>query len=143
MDMTLILPLGGGALLGAAAAALLVLGGRVAGISGILAGAISGARERTWRIAFVVGLVLAGFIAARVMPSAASAPPRTFFLVLVAGLLVGVGTRLGGGCTSGHGVCGIGRLSKRSLVATLVFMATGALTAFGARVVIEAITGAA
>lgn len=143
MDTTLIVPLGGGALIGLAAAALLLLGGRVAGISGILAGAISGARERAWRIAFVVGLILAGVIAARVLPDAASAPPRTLFVVLVAGLLVGVGTRVGGGCTSGHGVCGIGRLSKRSLVATLAFMATGALTAFGARVVIDAIAGGA
>jgi uncharacterized protein len=130
MDVTsLLLPLGGGALLGGAAAALLLLGGRVAGISGILGGAIAGARERAWRIAFVVGLVLAGAIAAWIAPGSTRSPQHTLFLVMASGVLVGFGTRLGGGCTSGHGVCGIGRLSKRSLVATFVFMGTGALMA--------------
>ncbi len=122
-------PLVGGMLLGGAAGALLVGGGRVAGISGILAGAIAGARERGWRVAFVAGLVIAGLVAALVAPGSAAASPRPLGLVVVAGLLVGVGTRLGGGCTSGHGVCGLGRLSTRSLAATLTFMGTGALAA--------------
>lgn len=132
-------PLGGGALLGAGAAALLVGGGRLAGVSGILGGAVAGARERAWRVAFLAGLVLAGLLAARFAPGSVSESPRSLALVVVAGLLVGFGTRVGGGCTSGHGVCGLGRLSKRSLAATLVFMATGALTA----VAVHALGGAA
>jgi uncharacterized membrane protein YedE/YeeE len=125
-------PLLGGALLGGAAGALLLAGGRVAGISGILAGAIAGARERGWRVAFLAGLVVAGVVGGLLAPGAAGASPRPLGLVVVAGLLVGVGTRLGGGCTSGHGVCGLGRLSKRSLAATLTFMGPGALVAVAA-----------
>jgi len=144
MDLTsLLAPLGGGVLLGAAAVGLLVFGGRVAGVSGILGGAIAGARVQAWRIAFVAGLVLAGLLAALFVPGAVSESPRSLLVLLVAGLLVGIGTRVGGGCTSGHGVCGIGRLSKRSLAATLVFMATGALMASAARVVIDAIASGA
>ena len=125
-------PLLGGALLGGSAGALLLAGGRVAGISGIVAGAIAGARERGWRVAFLAGLVVAGVVGGLLAPGAAGASPRPLGLVVVAGLLVGVGTRLGGGCTSGHGVCGLGRLSKRSLAATLTFMGTGALVAVAA-----------
>jgi uncharacterized membrane protein YedE/YeeE len=110
---------------------LLLLGaGRVAGISGITAGVFSagGRVERGWRAAFLVGLIAVGLIAALVAPAAISSSPRPLAWLALAGLLVGVGTRLGSGCTSGHGVCGVSRLSPRSLVATLIFLGTGMLT---------------
>ena len=120
----------GGALIGLAALLLLLLNGRVAGISGILNGIASGeSGDRDWRLAFVVGLVGGGAAWQLLMP--ASLPFRADFplpALIAAGLLVGYGTRLGSGCTSGHGVCGIGRLSIRSVVATLVFVGVGMLT---------------
>lgn len=125
-------PLAGGVLIGLAATALLWLNGRIAGISGITAGALFPKRgETAWRYAFLLGLIATGALALHWLPSAA--PSRTGFapiLLVVGGLLVGVGTRLGGGCTSGHGVCGLGRLSLRSLVAVGVFMTTAILTTF-------------
>jgi uncharacterized protein len=104
----------------------MLLTGRIAGISGILAGAIlPGADARGWRIAFIAGLILAPLAAALFgYPLAPPQMPASWAIVVAAGLLVGFGTRLAGGCTSGHGVCGIARLSARSLVATTVFMAT-------------------
>jgi uncharacterized membrane protein YedE/YeeE len=117
----------GGALIGLAATLLMLLTGRVAGISGIFAGVIasSGAGERAWRLAFIAGLILAPLAAGIVgYPIAPPQLPASWGLIVGAGLLVGFGTRLGGGCTSGHGVCGVARLSARSLVATAVFMAT-------------------
>jgi hypothetical protein len=125
--------LAGGALLGLSASGLLVLNGRVAGISGIVAGLVRPRRgEVAWRIAFVAGLLVGGLVVAWLVPG--SVVPRQGVaptaLVAVAGLLVGIGTRLGGGCTSGHGVCGLSRFSVRSLVAVATFMATGALAAF-------------
>lgn len=124
----------GGALIGAAAALLWVALGRIAGISGILgglAGAPSG--EAGWRLAFLGGLVGAPLLYAMALgrPEAviAADPAR----LILAGLLVGFGTRLGSGCTSGHGVCGIARLSPRSIAATGVFMATAAATVFVSR----------
>lgn len=120
----------GGALIGLAASLLLLTSGRVAGVAGILGGVLLGPRgERAWRVAFLAGLVVAGFAAALVAPGVVAASPRSLPLVALAGLLVGVGTRLGSGCTSGHGVCGVSRLSPRSLVATAIFVAIGALTA--------------
>jgi len=121
--------LAGGALIGLAALLLLALNGRIAGISGIVNGAIenSGA-ERSWRLAFVLGLVAGAGAYLLVSPQAVvtrSGFPAGW--LIAAGLLVGFGTRLGSGCTSGHGVCGLGRLSPRSLVATLTFMAFGVL----------------
>jgi len=128
-------PLAGGVLIGLAATALLWLNGRIAGVSGITAGAMFPQRgETAWRYAFLIGLVAAGTFALHWLP--ASAPSRVGFppaLLIVAGLLVGFGTRLGGGCTSGHGVCGLGRLSLRSLVAVGVFMLTAILTTFVVR----------
>lgn len=123
----------GGALLGLSASALLVLDGRVAGISGILGGLFKPrAGEVAWRIAFLGGLLAAGLVLAHLMPSAIR--PREAGVhgvgVVVAGLLVGVGTQLGGGCTSGHGLCGLSRWSGRSLVAVVTFMATGAVAVF-------------
>ena len=117
----------GGALIGLAATVYLLATGRVAGVSGIVAGALGDREARGERIAFLAGLVGAGFIAAAVSSPAAASPYPTAVLI-VAGVLVGAGTRIGGGCTSGHGVCGISRLSIASLVATATFIATGAAT---------------
>jgi uncharacterized protein len=123
--------LAGGLLLGIAAALFILLNGRVLGISGILGGLLpprSG--DAGWRIAFIAGLLAAPAVwmlfAAPVVPRIAAGPG----LLVTAGLLVGWGTRYGSGCTSGHGVCGLARLSPRSLVATLAFMATGFATVF-------------
>ena len=121
----------GGLMIGSAAVALLYLLGRIAGISGILNGAMTTARgDRLWRVLFVIGLVVGGFMHQAVTGD--TLVTRTDFpyaQLIIAGLLVGFGTRLGSGCTSGHGVCGISRLSKRSIVATCVFLAVGMLTA--------------
>ena len=121
----------GGALIGAAAAAFVVLNGRIAGVSGILGGLLRPARgDIAWRAAFVAGLVAAP-LAYGVFAALPAIRVDTDIAVLVAaGLLVGVGTRYGSGCTSGHGVCGISRLSPRALVATLAFMAAGFTTVF-------------
>ena len=137
-NFTPLTALAGGALIGFAAA-LYVLGlGRVAGVSGILGNLLRPtAKEAPAQLAFVAGL-----IAAPLAMGAAGAPLPTLTIeaslpvLIVGGLLVGFGTRLGGGCTSGHGVCGISRLSTRSLVATALFMAAGAVVVFVARHVI-------
>lgn len=125
----------GGALIGLSASILLLFSGRIAGISGIFAGLLSPkAGDTGWRLAFVAGLVLGGLALFLVAPSMfAVSYDRTLPMVAIAGLLVGVGVRLGSGCTSGHGVCGLSRLSPRSLVATLTFIATGAITVFVVR----------
>ena len=121
----------GGALIGAAAAAFVVLNGRIAGVSGILGGLLRPARgDIAWRAAFVAGLVAAP-LAYGVFAALPAIRVDTDIAVLIAaGLLVGVGTRYGSGCTSGHSVCGISRLSPRALVATLAFMAAGFATVF-------------
>jgi uncharacterized membrane protein YedE/YeeE len=126
------LALAGGALIGVASALLLVSHGRIAGISGIVGSLISPQRTepRGWRIAFVAGLVVVGVVAALVAPNTAAASPRGLGFVLAAGLLVGFGTRLGGGCTSGHGVCGVARMSWRSIVAVVTFVIAGMVTTF-------------
>jgi uncharacterized membrane protein YedE/YeeE len=121
--------LAGGALIGLGAAMLLWSIGRIAGISGIASGALEGAAgDRAWRIAFLAGMMIAGAVALQIVP----APPRMQTggtpLLVAAGFLVGFGTRLGNGCTSGHGVCGLGRLSRRSLAAVAVFMAAAMAT---------------
>ena len=121
----------GGALLGVSACLLLLALGRIAGISGIVAGLLAPVRgDRSWRLAFVLGLV-AGCLLVRLggsdaQPTLTASVPE----LVLAGLLVGFGTRLGNGCTSGHGVCGLARLSPRSLAATATFMAAGAVTVF-------------
>ena len=122
----------GGALIGLAAVLLLALNGRIAGISGIFGGLITATArgERFWRLVFIVGLIAgAGLyvLACGGLPLELQASRPT---LVIAGLLVGVGTRLGSGCTSGHGVCGLARRSPRSLVATVIFMVAGALTVF-------------
>lgn len=123
-----IAPLAGGALIGAAAALMMGLHGRIAGISGVLGGILTGDRA-LWRGLFVGGLVAGGLLMSQLTPSAfPSESSRSMAALIVAGLAVGVGTRMGNGCTSGHGVCGIARGSRRSIVATVTFIATGALT---------------
>jgi uncharacterized membrane protein YedE/YeeE len=125
----------GGILIGLSASLLLLSHGRVAGISGIYAGVLPPrAKGSAFRIWFLAGLFLAGLVTRLVWPSAfASLPVAGLGVTAVAGLLVGFGTRLGGGCTSGHGVCGLSQLSARSLVATLAFMATGMATVYVVR----------
>jgi uncharacterized membrane protein YedE/YeeE len=124
----------GGALIGLASSILLLALGRVCGISGILGSLLpannSGAQDTPWRGFFLAGLTLGGIGLMLTMPETIVAPAgRSVLSLVIAGLLVGYGTRLGSGCTSGHGVCGLSRLSTRSLVATLTFMAFGAATA--------------
>jgi uncharacterized protein len=116
----------GGALIGLASVLLMMLLGRIAGISGILAGCfyLAGG-DKGWRLGFLAGLVAAPLIAgAAGFPPLSPQMPASWIIVSVAGLLVGFGTRLGGGCTSGHGVCGVARLSPRSIAATVIFMVT-------------------
>jgi len=124
----------GGALIGLAASLLLVVNGRVAGISCLFGGLfLPGNDARRQRVAFVAGLVSAGLVVSRIHPGAFSPGTATLPLVAVAGLLVGFGTRLGGGCTSGHGICGLSRFSLRSMVATITFMGVGMATVFVVR----------
>ncbi|MES3011200.1 MAG: YeeE/YedE thiosulfate transporter family protein [Pseudomonadota bacterium] len=126
--------LAGGALIGLAAALLLWLNGRIAGISGIVGGLLRPlAGDRAWRVAFVLGLLLAPLAYGVVAALPVLQVDAGYGLLVLAGLLVGVGTRYGAGCTSGHGVCGLSRLSPRSLVATLTFMAVGFATVFVVR----------
>jgi len=115
----------GGTLIGLAVALLMLTTGRIAGISGIVDGLIGNADGKGWRAAFVAGLILAPLLA-RLVGFTLPTPrmPASWVVIAGAGLLVGFGTRLGGGCTSGHGVCGMARLSPRSIVATLIFMGT-------------------
>jgi uncharacterized membrane protein YedE/YeeE len=123
--------LAGGVLIGTAAAMLVLLNGRIAGISGIVGGLLTPRRsEIAWRLAFVAGLLAAPLV---MLLAGHSVTPRIdagFGLLVVAGLLVGIGTSYGSGCTSGHGVCGLSRLSPRSLVATATFMLAGIATVF-------------
>ena len=127
----------GGVLIGLAAALLLAGRRKIAGISGIAGGFVGGCPDRPWRGSFLLGLVLGGVAIHLVAPSAFGVAPSLSLPVLaLGGLLVGFGTRLGGGCTSGHGICGISRGSARSLVATIVFIAVGMLTVYVVRHVI-------
>jgi uncharacterized membrane protein YedE/YeeE len=120
----------GGVLIGLSAVLLMLLTGRIAGISGIFSGLLNlRGEDKGWRIAFIAGLILAPIIAGAVgYGMAPPTLPANWVIITAAGLLVGFGTRLGGGCTSGHGICGIGRLSTRSIAATVVFMTTAVIT---------------
>ncbi len=123
----------GGMLIGLSAGLILLYNGRIAGISGIVGGLLTNrqARELLWRAAFLLGLLGGGLIASSIAPDAfAFELDRSTPALIAAGLLVGFGTRLGNGCTSGHGVCGISRLSRRSIVATAIFMSAGILTVY-------------
>jgi uncharacterized membrane protein YedE/YeeE len=126
----------GGALIGLSASALLVFTGRVAGVSGIVAGLLSPRPgSHGWRVALLSGLLLGGALVAWLVPGSVVARQGTapVPLLAAAGLLVGFGTQLGAGCTSGHGVCGVSRFSTRSLVAVATFMATGVMGAYFVR----------
>ncbi len=123
--------LAGGLIIGIAAAMFIMLNGRIAGISGVLGGLLTPARgDVSWRVAFVAGLVGAPLLYALAAELPRPQIDAGYGALIVAGLLVGVGTRYGSGCTSGHGVCGISRLSPRSLAATATFMAAGFFTVF-------------
>lgn len=132
-EFTPLLSLAGGALIGLAAVALMAVHGRIAGITGILGGFLpgSGESDRGWRMAFIAGMIAAPLT---VMAAAGSMPqiavPVSTLALVAGGFLVGIGATFGSGCTSGHGVCGLSRLSARSIAATLTFMATGAVTVF-------------
>jgi uncharacterized protein len=126
--------LAGGILLGIATSMFLLLNGRVLGISGIASGLLRPERgDALWRVLFLAGLLAAPFVLGAIYPLPAPRFDTGWATLVVAGLLVGWGTRLGSGCTSGHGICGLARLSPRSLVATLCFMATGFATVFVVR----------
>jgi hypothetical protein len=128
-DFTPLSGLFGGALIGVASAMLMLLTGRLAGVSGILGGALTSGTDRAWRAAFIAGLIAAAVIAPLFgAPSPAHLVSSNLVLFAVAGLLVGFGSRMGNGCTSGHGVCGFARLSTRSIVATIVFMGVAVAT---------------
>ena len=121
----------GGAVIGLAAAMLVLVNGRIAGISGIVGGLLRPKQGDTaWRIAFVLGMLAAPVAWMLAAPLPAIRIQANWAELALAGLLVGIGTRLGSGCTSGHGVCGLSRLSPRSLVATVVFMVAGFATVF-------------
>ena len=128
------LSLGGGILLGLASAAFILVNGRILGISGILGGLlVPRLGDIGWRIAFLLGMAAAPFVGSLILPVGYLEVPRIeagYIAIAVAGLLVGFGTRYGSGCTSGHGVCGLSRLSPRSLVSTLTFMGLGFLVVY-------------
>lgn len=129
--------LAGGILVGLAAAVFILMNGRVLGISGILGGLLPPkANDAGWRIAFLLGIFSAPLVYGWLAPDGFTQAPRIdagYGLLVIAGLLVGLGTRYGSGCTSGHGVCGLARLSPRSLVATLTFMAAGFAVVYAVR----------
>jgi uncharacterized membrane protein YedE/YeeE len=129
----------GGILIGAAASLLLLLNGRIAGISGITGGLLrAGPGDRAWRVLFVLGLLISVSAYRLVgLPPASIRIDASWPALILGGLLVGFGTQLGRGCTSGHGVCGIARLAPRSIAATLVFMLSAAATVFVVRHVVE------
>ncbi len=123
----------GGLLIGLSAVIMLLFNGRITGISGIMDGIVINSKsgDRVWRICFLLGLVLGGFLFKLIMPD--SFFPRDGFsvvLLITGGFIVGIGTRMGSGCTSGHGICGIARFSRRSILATVTFMLTGAITVY-------------
>jgi uncharacterized membrane protein YedE/YeeE len=131
MNFTPWLSLQGGILIGLAAAMLLLFNGRIAGISGIMGGLLKPkAGDAAWRIAFLIGIIIAPHLFSLVAPLPSVQIDANTVSLCIAGLLVGIGTRYGSGCTSGHGVCGLSRLSPRSLVATIAFMSAGFITVF-------------
>ena len=131
------LSLVGGILLGLASAAFILVNGRILGISGILGGLLSPrVGDIGWRIAFLLGMAASPWVASLIFPEGLMEAPRIeagYAAIAIAGLLVGFGTRYGSGCTSGHGVCGLSRLSPRSLVSTLTFMGLGFATVYVVR----------
>lgn len=137
MSQSLIFALVGGVVIGVSATVMLITLGRITGISGIFAGCLQPESGSAWRYLFVLGLLLGPVIYHQMSGTSAPLPSEAGWpLIVLAGLLVGFGTRVGGGCTSGHGVCGIGRLSLRSIVGTAVFIGTGIVTVFVMRYVV-------
>ena len=121
----------GGLLIGLASALFILANGRTAGISGILGGLLRpSGNDVVWRLAFLLGLIMAPAVASLFIATSAPTIDANAEILVIAGLLVGIGTRYGGGCTSGHGICGLSRLSPRSLIATLAFMASGMAIVF-------------
>ena len=130
-DFTPFSALAGGALIGLSASILLWHEGRVAGISGIFDTFLAEPKQSLgWRLPFLAGLVVAGFVASLFVPRAFGAPVQGLLPLAIAGVLVGFGTRLGNGCTSGHGISGLSRLSVRSAVATMTFIAAGVIATY-------------
>jgi uncharacterized membrane protein YfcA len=128
---TWVAPLAGGTVIGLAGALLWLFNGRISGISGIAGGLSTAKRgERSWRVAFLLGLLTGGAALYRVFPEAFGVSASSLAMTVLAGALVGAGTTLANGCTSGHGVCGVSRLSRRSIVATVTFVGTGAISAY-------------
>ena len=126
--------LAGGILLGIASALFILVNGRILGISGILGGLFRPVKgDAGWRLSFLAGMLVAPTLYALFATPIVARIDAGWVTVVIAGLLVGIGTRVGSGCTSGHGVCGLSRLSPRSLVATVVFMGAGFVTVFLAR----------
>jgi uncharacterized membrane protein YedE/YeeE len=126
--------LGGGVLIGLAASLFVVLNGRIAGVSGIVGGLLrTGAADRSWRVSFIAGMLLAPVVNLLLLSAPHMEIDANIPTLAIAGLLVGIGARYGSGCTSGHGVCGLSRLSMRSVIATIVFMATGFMTVYATR----------
>ena len=126
-EFEVLMPLTGGILIGIAASMMLLFSGKIAGVSGIFGGMLfQKGNERAWKLSFISGLITGGILLnilnAEIFENTSG---RGLLTVTIAGLLVGIGTRVGGGCTSGHGVCGIGRLSGRSIVATVTFVVAG------------------
>ena len=126
-EFEILMPLTGGTLIGIAASMMLLFNGKVAGVSGIFGGMLfQQGKERAWQLSFIAGLIAGGILLYIINAEFfENSSGRGLLTATIAGLLVGIGTRVGGGCTSGHGVCGIGRLSGRSLVATVTFMFAG------------------
>lgn len=131
-EFTPLLSLGGGIVIGLATTLFLLFLGKIAGISGIVRGLFTGKKQdRSWRSFFIGGMVLGGLLISFLKPElTAKVYEFDTFKLIAAALFVGVGTTLGSGCTSGHGICGLSRFSKRSIVATITFMAFGMLTVF-------------
>ncbi len=131
MEFNWITGLIGGILIGISATILLVCNGRIAGISGMINGALKFSSAENWRWYFLGGMLIGGLIYEYILPLPATPKyPLNLPVMIIGGLLVGFGTRMGNGCTSGHGVCGLGRLSMRSLIAVISFMASGIITVF-------------
>ena len=119
----------GGAFIGLGALLLYLFSGRIAGISGITSGALFSSDDRSWRLAFVAGILLGPLLVGALVTDFSYSTPELGWELIVGGVLVGIGTGWGSGCTSGHGICGISRLSTRSITATLIFMLSGMLVA--------------
>ena len=132
MDSAILAPIVGGILIGLGASALMLFNGKIAGVSGIFGGLLTPkAGDFAWRAALIAGIIVGGTLLFLIRPEMFGVGvERSAPLLLLGGLLVGFGARLGSGCTSGHGVCGIARLGPRSIVATLTFIATGAVAAY-------------